>query len=308
MESVFGYLEIFMYIFLLPFLPMIESFDYYIYNEYREKKKYIPYSFWENVLPTFFSAGYIALVFVWPHYIGDWPAAGASVQFLTTILQFLLPLQITAAIARNRHGIGGFRAFTTKMRQLKWILGDNVQEDTFMYIGKAMKWNFRGGAKPSEVGMGTEKTPQPNIPDKMLNKLFENAKEEKDTGKKNAALSVLNEAMAAYSEMKNLSEYKIPTLFISFFYLCMTAYFFLLPHTFIEDEEWTRVFKCCINLYVFLGMFNISVFISHPFRTSTVAFQTVGSIEKAYGKEMKLYPVVTKNRVPSLQLNFKLKV
>lgn len=306
MESVVGYLEIFMYIFLLPFLPMIESFDYFIYNKYRKKEKYIPYSFWENVLPTFFSTGYIALVFVWPHYIGDWPAAGASVQFLTTILQFLLPLQITAAIARNRHGIGGFRAFTTKMRQLKWILGEKVEETTFKYIGRAMKWNFRGGAKPSEVGLkGND--PEPNVPDKMLEKLFVEAEKVTDTGKKNAALSVLNEAMAAYSEMKNLSEYKIPTLFISFFYLCMTAYFFLLPHTFIEDEEWTRVFKCCINLYVFLGMFNISVFISHPFRTSTVAFQTVGSIEKAYGKEMKLYPAGTENKL-SLQLNFKLKV
>jgi len=197
------------------------------------------------------------------------------------------------------------------MRQLKWILGDNVQEETFKYIGKAMKWNFRGGAKPSEVNLEADYTypnkPQKNVPDKMLKKLFVEAEKVTDTGEKNAALSVLNEAMAAYSEMKNLSEYKIPTLFISFFYLCMTAYFFLLPHTFIEDEEWTRVFKCCINLYVFLGMFNISVFISHPFRTSTVAFQTVGSIEKAYGKEMKLYTADTTNK-SSLPLNFKLKV
>lgn len=298
-----GYLEIFLYILFLPLLPIIES-----YNYIRRKEKYIPYSFWENAVPTFFSIGYIALVLVWPHYIDDWPAAKTSIDFLTTILQFLLPLQITAAIARNRTGVGGFRAFTTKMRQLKWILGENVQQNTFMYIGRAMKWNFRGGAKPSEVGLGTDDTPRSNIPDKMLKKLFDEAEKVTDTGKKNAALSVLNEAMAAYSEMKNLSEYKIPTLFICFFYLCMTAYFFLLPHAFIEDEEWTRVFKCIINLYVFLGMFNISVFISHPFRTSTVAFQTVGGIEKAYGEEMKL-PVDDKAlQRQSLPLNFKLKV
>ncbi len=293
-SAIVGQLKVLLYVSLLPLLPVFYLVEYFL-NEQRKEKKFIPFDFTDHGIPAFFCLLYLVLVFLPLMDIGEWGSAQSTVDFLTTILQFLLPLQIVAAITRNRSGIGAFTTFTSKMLRLYHHLTngtETISDDTkyiFAVIGKAVKWEIRGDLNweklPPSIGKIHKSREKYDTVITMLNKIYTEIKGKgEDFGKarEGAAYKLLNDASAAYSDMKSLSEFKIPLLFISFFYICMTTYFTFLPYTFPEDETGVKVVKCIINLYVFLGMFNISVFISNPFRSSTVAVQTVSAIENKY--------------------------
>ena len=292
------------YVILLPLLPLFHFIKWFktekLTSDKEDKngrtiyKKYVPFDIYDHGIPLFFCLVYVVLVFLPLMGIGEWDAAQSTVEFLTTILQFLLPLQIVAAITRNRTGMGAFTTFTSKMLQLYHHLQkeDKLDENTkfiFQNIGKAVKWEIRGSLDVTKLPNYKEGTPNSIV--KMLDNIYKYIAEQgKEISKAREAANykLLNDASAAYSDMRSLSEFKIPLLFVSFFYVVMTAYFSLLPYTFPDDEPGVKVLKCVINLYVFLGMFNISVFISNPFQSSTNAVQTVSSVEHKYSDMIRL--------------------
>lgn len=304
--SIGSFLEVTLYVTFLPILPVIELVKYLT-----SKKESVAFDLWENGVPAFFCLGFLVITFVWPHYIEEWPPAEATVKFLTTVLQFLLPLQITAAIVRNRTGIGAYRKFTTKMLQLRRVLKGQLEEE-FRYVGRAMKWRFRTKVDIVKLteGKGLAGYEGKVLPDAFIERMQEQTFQIQNTAIANSGLSILNEAFGAYGQMKNLSEFKIPILFVCFFYVCITAYFFLLPYTFFADDPWTRVLKSLVNLYVFLGMFNITVMISNPFKSRSRLFQTVGEIENTYGRKVGLIPQIqsTPNFQSTQNFQIKLKI
>lgn len=288
LSVILGPLQVLLYVTLLPLLPVFYLVEWFV-NKKRKEQKFIPFSLLDHGIPVFFCLLYAVLVFLPLMDIGEWDAAQSTVDFLTTILQFLLPLQIVASITRNRTGIGAFTTFTSKMLQLHHQLNSEDEETKYIFkvISKAVKWEIRGDLVVSKLPGYNENMKKYDTVIKMLDQIYQEIKgkgEKLGKAREGAAYKLLNEATAAYSDMKSLSEFKIPLLFISFFYICMTAYFAFLPYTFSEDETGVKVAKCAINLYVFLGMFNISVFISNPFRSSSAVVQTVTAIEHKYTK------------------------
>lgn len=309
-------LRIFFYVTLLPLLPIFHLVEWG-FNKMKEEKerKFIPFSFWYNGVPIIFCLSYVVLVFLPLMDIGQWDAAQSIVDLLTKILQFLLPLQIVAAITRNRTGIASYTKFTRRMLQLRHHLGTKISGKAsyiFQIIAKAAKWEIRGNLiitlLPGENNVLGDKIK--NVRN-MLDVLYEEIKtngEGMSKPREAAAYKVLNDAIAAYGEMKSLNDFKIPVLFISFFYVCLTGYFICLPFTFADEDAGTQVVKCIVNLYVFLGMFNIAVYISNPFRSSTKVLQTVSKIEADY-KDIVQGNVNTQGLQTSLQFRYvKLKV
>lgn len=277
--------EIIVYIVFVPLLPILVALKW-LWHKYGNGK-FVKFTLWENGIPLVCSIGYAFLVCWWPYHIEEWASVQDAVDFLTRVLQFLLPLQITAAIARNKLGIASYRKFTSKMLQIKKFTNDEI----ITYMAKAMKWRFRDKARAEKL---FDKEALQNLyngkklPDAMIDDLYAKIiTVPGDTSKRNAALALMKEAQGAYGEIKSSAQYKIPNLFTSFFYFTMAVYFFILPYTFVEDTPGDRVFKCVVYLYVFMGMFNISLFISDPFMSGTKGMQTVTKIEQAFNKKVE---------------------
>lgn len=273
-----------MYIVLVPFLPVLVSFKYLKYKYFNGR--HVKYTISENLVPTLFSTVFGLLVFLWPFFSEEWSTAQDVVDFLTVVLQFLLPLQVTAAIARNKLAMESYRKFTSKMLQVKKFQNNKL----IKYMAKAMKWKFRDKVDPCLL-FGNEQLEQEyknrQLPDALIDDVYKGIIQMKaDTAQKTVAISLIKEAQGAYGEIKSSAEFKVPNLFISFFYLCMCVYFFLLPYTFHDNASSDRVFKCMLYLYVFLGMFNISIYISDPFMSGTKGMQTVTEIEKIFNSKV----------------------
>lgn len=287
--------EIIVYIVFVPLLPVIVAAKWLLHQ--LGQGKFVKFTLWENGIPLLCSIVFVLLVFVWPHYVEDWASVQDAVDFLTRVLQFLLPLQITAAIARNKMGIASFRKFTSKMLQIKKF----KDHENIKYMAKAMKWKFRDKVRTDKLFDNkslSSKYANKQLPDAMIDDLYLSIMSiQGDISRRNAALALMKEAQGAYGEIKSSAQYKIPNLFTLFFYFTMAIYFYLLPYTFFEDTPWDRVFKCVVYLYVFMGMFNISLFISDPFVSGTKGMQTVTKIEEAFNKKVEYKKVeVTKEQ------------
>lgn len=284
MVGVWSYIEILSFIVLVPILPIIVTAKWLLYKI--GFRKYVKYTVFDNFIPFLLSIVYTLLVFLWPHYSEDWSTAEDVVNFLTVVLQFLLPLQVTAAIARNQIAMQSFRKFTSKLLQIQKFKDVEV----IKYMAKAAKWKFRDEVKPDllfkEMSL-KNKYKSATLPEAMIDDLYTSVINiEGDTAKRSSAIALMKEAQSAYGEIKSAAEFRVPNLFISFFYLSMAVYFLLLPYTFSEDKPWDKVFKCSIYLYVFLGLFNISLYISDPFMSGTLGMQTVTDIERQFNKKV----------------------
>ena len=93
----------------------------------------------------------------------------------------------------------------------------------------------------------------------------------------------MNRAVALLSDIKSIQEYLLPDIFFGFFYIVVGVYFVLLPLS-IDDTAAACFLKCYAQLYVFMGMFFVGLYIQNAFRSSSFGIQTVKKIHEKHQK------------------------
>ena len=310
----------------LPLLPLLDIIAQYIFG------KPAAISPKEHGVPAILSviilgvAIGVSFVDIYEESVVD------TVAFLNRVLSFLLPLNLTACIAKNKLGLSKFRSMCMEFQEVAWQvhgLNKGKEDESYnkimtilKYLPEIIKHDIRKDTNEESVDTNLKKyiTGRSNISYQLLKQVHEEiaelSKSEKKTGaekktggneggnkvpeqvtEKNASVNVpsvnnlfrgMNKAVAFLSEIQSIQSYLLPDLFFGFFYLVILVYFTLLPISIIEsgiDCAW----KCYVQLYVFMGMFFVGLYVQNAFRSSkTAGLQTVSEIHKKHVDKFNL--------------------
>lgn len=265
------------------FLPLLPCFDF-VLTWWKKKKlsqQYIP------AVASLIILG-VTLGFSFMEYN---ESVVDTVVFLNRVLSFLLPLNLTACIAKNKLGLSKFRSMCMEFQEVAWLIkGFEPDSDTATKILENLQW-LPLGIKHDIRGDFVIK----NDNDKKNNSKFENnvdgmiqdihteinklLPKELPKSLLNNMFRTMNRAVALLSDIKSIQEYLLPDIFFGFFYIVVGVYFLLLPLS-IDDTAGACFLKCYAQLYVFMGMFFVGLYIQNAFRSSSFGIQTVKKIHE----------------------------
>lgn len=264
------------------FLPLLPCFDF-VLTWWKNKKlsqQYIP------AVASLIILG-VTLGFSFMEYN---ESVVDTVVFLNRVLSFLLPLNLTACIAKNKLGLSKFRSMCMEFQEVAWLIkGFETDSDTATKILENLQWlplgikhDIRGDFVIKNDNDKKNDSKFENNVDGMIqdihteiNKLL--PKEPKSL--LNNMFRTMNRAVALLSDIKSIQEYLLPDIFFGFFYIVVGVYFVLLPLS-IDDTAGACFLKCYAQLYVFMGMFFVGLYIQNAFRSSSFGIQTVKKIHE----------------------------
>lgn len=255
--------------------------------------------FKKDTLPAVLSVTILGIVAVLPFTVTPSNTFGDTVTFLNRVLSFLLPLHLTACIAKNKIGLAKFRSLCTEFLELNWQILALVKSDEksnqelsnlLLKLPTVIKYDMRGGAtlKGAELGFEVDKNLPGNLSEQLLQILHKKIGDFTTADKPlmnipstNNMFRTLNKITALYSDIKSIHDYMLPDIFFGFFYVCIGAYFTMLPFTYTDDAG-VIFLKCYVQLYVFMGMFLVGLYVENAFKSSGPGLTTVSSIYKEY--------------------------
>lgn len=331
------------YIIALPFLPIVDLFlscgrksardiicnlftnifrkQSKDNNESEKDKLQRSKYWWDVVIPAFFSIILSIVVFWWSFQASSYEDIKNGsyktdvlfvVNFIQGILRFLLPLMLTAAIAKNRTGLSTFRNMCTTLKLLHWhidALGESKDDDSengkgvkpYVYLTMrllpfAVKHHLRNDDEINELkeedskslkktnSSGYLNADDGEITDQMLKYLQENIIVSRNAM---AVQKALDSLAMQISSMEHLNSYRIPSIVGVFFYVMMTLFFVCYPISIIDKPSENRLANASILFYVFAGMYHLSIKISDPFQEASVGFQTVKNIASEAKRDLE---------------------
>ena len=261
-----------------------------------------------------------------------------TVAFLNRVLSFLLPLNLTACIAKNKLGLSKFRSMCMEFQEVAWQVHGLIKEDKekkyedkkfkdimsiLQKLPAIIKHDIRKDGKKDSIGDDTAAQQIKDFIPESINKFSQNdpnkkyenisyillerlhediAGLSKEKSKENGtigAVSVnipsvnnlfrgMNKAVTFLSEIESIQAYLLPDLFFGFFYIVILVYFTLLPVS-IDESGIDCAWKCYVQLYVFMGMFFVGLYIQNAFRSSkTAGIQTVSKIHQEHERKFTL--------------------
>lgn len=268
------------------FLPLLPCFDF-VLTWWKKKKlsqQYIP------AMASLIILG-VTLGFSFMEYN---ESVVDTVVFLNRVLSFLLPLNLTACIAKNKLGLSKFRSMCMEFQEVAWLIPekDKTHENILILLQKlpvTIKHSIRGDTKLEHVELKTalsadekKNITSENISYALINKIHtEIFKLKVETSLHNTMFRTMNRAVALLSDIKSIQEYLLPDIFFGFFYIVVGVYFLLLPLS-IDDTAGACFLKCYAQLYVFMGMFFVGLYIQNAFRSSSFGIQTVKKIHEKH--------------------------
>ena len=278
------------------FLPLLPCFDFVLTwkNKKLSEEQYIP------AMASLIILG-VTLGFSFMEYN---ESVVDTVVFLNRVLSFLLPLNLTACIAKNKLGLSKFRSMCMEFQEVAWLIkgfepdSDTVKLDmtaekketpkdkilkNLRWLPLGIKHDIRGDFKKDkgdkykfkkkvdgmiqDIHTEINKLLPKELPKSLLNNMFR----------------TMNRAVALLSDIKSIQEYLLPDIFFGFFYIVVGVYFVLLPLS-IDDTAAACFLKCYAQLYVFMGMFFVGLYIQNAFRSSSFGIQTVKKIHEKHQK------------------------
>lgn len=263
------------------FLPLLPCFDFVLTwwkNKKLSEEQYIP------AMASLIILG-VTLGFSFMEYN---ESVVDTVVFLNRVLSFLLPLNLTACIAKNKLGLSKFRSMCMEFQEVAWLIPekDETHENILILLQKlpvTIKHSIRGDTELKHVQSYTalpEGITRENISYALINKIHtEIFKLKVETSLHNTMFRTMNRAVALLSDIKSIQEYLLPDIFFGFFYIVVGVYFLLLPLS-IDDTAGACFLKCYAQLYVFMGMFFVGLYIQNAFRSSSFGIQTVKKIHE----------------------------
>ena len=264
-----------------PILELVQSFW--------QRKRSSRGSFaWRTLIPGLFSTLLVTIVFVWSVEVSDIRAVrrgtykktvGSVLQLVEGILKFLLPLMLTAALAKNRAGMHAFRILCCDLKQVQWMLqrreGLQVSAElhtTLKLLPFAVKYHLRGEESYAKLIQG--ETPLPFVQEKvgqgvgLVDAMCASIECKMGQMKmKHGAtpFQTIQAIMNAITNLEDLNAYRLPHLMLVFFYALLLLWFLAYPISAVEIPWEERLANSCVAFYVFCGMYNLSLQISEPF-------------------------------------------
>lgn len=334
----------------LPILPVFDIFLHYVrgkHNQLNMKEHFIPGIASVVLLCIIGGVSYVDT------YLDNYVD---TVAFLNRVLSFLLPLNLTACIAKNKIGLSKFRSMCMEFQEVAWQVKalnkgktDN-RYNNIMWILKSLpaiiKHDIRNDIselsktneqtdkqiklkqKLSELDLNLDTKTYKNLTYKLLEKVhnaiaklstiknvavekaaadlstnnnekstIKNVSVEKAAAKQttnnnekisyinvpsvNNLFRAMNKAAANISDIQSIQNYLLPDIFFGFFYITATIYFVLLPLS-LEDTGGICFFKSYVQLYVFMGMFFVGLYIQNAYRSGAIGIQTVTDIHEKH--------------------------
>jgi predicted membrane chloride channel (bestrophin family) len=325
MGTISDVFTILFYIFALPFLPIVDlvlscgrksenqnpKLKEPVKSDKSEKDKLQRSKYWwDVVIPAIFSVILSIVVFWWSFDVSTFEHIKNGsyktdvlfvVNFIQGILRFLLPLMLTAAIAKNRTGLSTFRNMCTTLKLLHWhidALGESKRVNTDVYLTMrllpfAVKHHLRNDDEIDKLKENKEDKNTPlqylkqtngEITDQMLKYLQQNIIVSRNAM---AVQKALDSLAMQISSMEHLNSYRIPSIVGVFFYVMMTLFFVCYPISIIDKPSENRLANASILFYVFAGMYHLSIKISDPFQEASVGFQTVKNIASEAKRDLE---------------------
>jgi len=322
----------------LPILPVFDIFLHYVRGKHKQlnmKEHGIPGIASVVLLCIIGGVSYVDT------YLDNYVD---TVAFLNRVLSFLLPLNLTACIAKNKIGLSKFRSMCMEFQEVAWQVqalnkGDpDSRYNNIMWILKSLpaiiKHDIRNDIselsdtqipgtekqtelkqKLSKLNLNLDTTTYKNLTYKLLEKVHNEiadlstiknkttkTKDDNDESyinvpSVNNLFRGMNKAAANISDIQSIQNYLLPDIFFGFFYITATIYFFLLPLS-LEDTGGICFFKSYVQLYVFMGMFFVGLYIQNAYRSGAIGIQTVTDIHEKHdtvfvalnlGQSFKMY-------------------
>ena len=272
------------------FLPLLPCFDFVLTwkNKKLSQEQYIP------AVASLIILG-VTLGFSFQEYN---ESVVDTVVFLNRVLSFLLPLNLTACIAKNKLGLSKFRSMCMEFQEVAWLIKgfkpdsdtDKLEKTTqeietpkenilknLRWLPLGIKHDIRRDFKTKSENNNSKF--EKNV-DEMIQDIHTNInKLELEKPLVNNMFRTMNRAVALLSDIKSIQEYLLPDIFFGFFYIVVGVYFMLLPLS-IDDTAGACFLKCYAQLYVFMGMFFVGLYIQNAFRSSSFGIQTVKKIHE----------------------------
>ena len=309
----------------LPILPVFDIFLHYVrgkHNQLNMKEHGIPGIASVVLLCIIGGVSYVDT------YLDNYVD---TVAFLNRVLSFLLPLNLTACIAKNKIGLSKFRSMCMEFQEVAWqvqalnIGKTDSRYNNIMWILKSLpaiiKHDIRNDISELSDTELKQKlieltiTPDINLTYKLLEKVHNDiadlstiknkttkTKDDNDESyinvpSVNNLFRAMNKAAANISDIQSIQNYLLPDIFFGFFYITATIYFVLLPLS-LEDTGGICFFKSYVQLYVFMGMFFVGLYIQNAYRSGAIGIQTVTDIHEKHdtvfvalnlGQSFKMY-------------------
>lgn len=238
---------------------------------------------------------------------------------LTATLGFILPLQMNAALGKNRACLDNYNAMMGDVQALAWDViafhtGDSAEVtnevqksenilsmmfDIIIAMPAVTKWHFRGGADleklttkraiafkntpgGSEIDQLLGKIPSMPAPEACFFKLLDYIKDltkSKSQVQQGASLRSWERAYGSWGNMGNLSAYQPPSLFSYVLNVALLLYSVLLPYQFM-DNGYHAVWMVAIVGYFFLGLNAAGRKVGNAFAEQNGGFQTVSESQR----------------------------
>lgn len=241
---------------------------------------------------------------------------------LTATLGFILPLQMNAALGKNKACLDNYNAFLGDIQAFAWdILAFHKHEkdsaslnitaamfDILIAMPAIAKWHFRGGVDLDklttkggpdfkfmksvggyEVVQLAGKMKHMPKPEVCFYKLLDYTKDlsvvnaQQEQG---ASLRSWERAYGSWGNMGNLDAYTPPVLFTYVLNIALLLYSVLLPFQF-QDDGYHAVWMVAIIGYFFLGLNAAGSKVGNAFAEGPQGFQTVTAAQKAATKTME---------------------
>lgn len=235
---------------------------------------------------------------------------------LTATLGFILPLQMNAALIRNKACLDTYNAFTGDLRAFGWDVvafhtsrnvGQNKKSqaiisymfDILVAMPALAKWHFRGDDsfeklttksntqfRESRGGRDVMALAQkiPSMP-KVESCFFKLLDYMKDMGvfktqqQHLATTRSWERAFASWGKMGNLSSYKYPMLFTYVLNGALFLYSIILPFQFVGNG-YHAVWMVAIVGYFFIGLHTAGTKVGNAFAEETRGFLTVSDAQR----------------------------
>lgn len=244
---------------------------------------------------------------------------GTIVSILTGTLGFILPLQLSAALLKNKSGIDQYSVFCNKAITFSWeaialynkkdSMDDKQLEKTFdivVALPAILKHSFRGTVDLTKAttrnGVLLTKTragrkiqslvqyrPEDDIIEMSLFKLMDYIKDltaSEQTQLRSPLLSAWDGMRSAWVKMSNLNAYKTPVIFTYVLNAALLLYIVFLPFTLLH-ERYNAIWMTGLIAYFFLGLRLAGLKVANAFAEGAKGFQTVTSKQKKTTKALQ---------------------
>lgn len=290
--------------------------------------KYIPPlgSWWTHYFPPFENVWVLFIIIIqsiWtfvvvntfePDFATTTFDTTAIVKILTGTLAFILPMQLSTALAKNKSGLDHYNQFCAKNLEFAWELtalykeSKSVNDDLTLKIFNILvalpalvKHQFRGTVDfiqleddwyrktgktkrfmDSTTGQDLQrilqKVPKYQNDVKQIFLLLMDYTQEftdnKQMDLRNPLLATWKSLYSAWVTMVNLNIYHIPSMFTYVLNVALGLYIFFLPFTIIQ-QKYNAIWMVVIVGYFFLGLNLAGRAVANAFAEGAKGFQTV---------------------------------